>query len=237
MLQQTQVSRALPKYIEFLHAFPSVVELSNSPLSTVLQVWKGMGYNRRAQYLQKTAREVVHTFNGHFPTEETQLLTLPGIGLYTARAIQVFAWKKDVAMVDTNIRQIITHYFFEGIVQSPKVTQETADLLVPKCKSWEWHQALMDFGSIAMPQIRKQEGTSDKTVKKNTVAFKDSPRYIRGRIIDLLRDGPQTTQILCEHIAVLYEKPEAFVRLQLDALVRESLVEEFNSNGVRLSES
>lgn len=237
MLQQTQVSRALPKYREFLRSFPTVVELSNSPLSTVLQVWKGMGYNRRALYLQKTAREVVHTYNGHFPTDEKLLLSLPGIGLYTARAIQVFAWKKDVAMVDTNIRQIITHYFFDGISQSPKTIQEAADMIVPKGKSWEWHQALMDFGSIAMPHIRKQEGNTKKISKKNTVAFRDSPRYIRGRIIDLLRDGQHEKKQLCEELSVLYGKPENFVMTQLNALVKESLVESYASGTVRLSQS
>lgn len=237
MLQQTQVSRVLLKYREFLSIFPTVIDLANSPLSNVLQAWKGMGYNRRAQYLQKSAREVVLKYNGYFPTDEKQLLSLPGIGLYTARAIQVFAWKKDVAMVDTNIRQIIIHYFFDGKLQSPTVIQDTADRLVPKGKSWQWHQALMDFGSIAMPHIRNESGIAKKNIKKKALPFKDSPRYIRGRIIDLLRDGPQKKQLLCEHISVLYGKPELFVMAQLNALVKESLVEVYASGSVRLSES
>ena len=150
MLQQTQVSRVLPKYIEFIKQFPAVNELAQSSGAEVLRIWKGMGYNRRALYLQKAAQEIVHSYKGIFPKRESLLTKLPGVGTYTARAILVFAYKQDVAMVDTNIRQIITHFFFEDISQKPSVIQEVADKLVPPGKSWEWHQALMDYGALVM---------------------------------------------------------------------------------------
>ncbi len=237
MLQQTQVSRALPKYREFILEFPTVQTVAQSPLSGVLQVWKGMGYNRRAQYLQKTAKVLVAEYGGQFPQDEKELLALPGIGLYTARAIQAFAWKRDVAMVDTNIRQIIVHYFFDGHPQADRVIQETADRLLPIGKSWEWHQALMDFGAIAMPRIKKQSPISKKVSKKKSVAFKDSPRFIRGRIIDMLRTASQKESTLIAQLARMYGKPEQFVSAQLDNLIKEEMVERLADSVIRLSQS
>ena len=145
MLQQTQVSRGLPKYLEFIQTFPNVEALAGASPAQVLRIWKGMGYNRRAVYLQKAAKAIVDIYKGRFPDTEPELTGLPGLGRYTARAILVFAFKKDIAMVDTNIRQIITHFFFHDIPQPEKIIQEVADQLVPKGKSWEWHQALMEY--------------------------------------------------------------------------------------------
>ena len=149
MLQQTQVSRVLPKYREFIQAYPTVKDLARASNSDVLKIWKGMGYNRRALYLKKAA-EI-----GEFPKSEGELVKLPGLGTYTARAILVFAYRKNVAMVDTNIRQIITHFFFHDAPQKDKIIQNIADQLVPKGKSWEWHQALMDYGALALEKKSK----------------------------------------------------------------------------------
>ncbi len=236
MLQQTQVSRALPKYHEFLQVFPTIQELSDSPLSAVLLVWKGMGYNRRAQYLQKTAREIVNKYTGHFPTDEKQLLLLPGIGLYTARAIQVFAWKKDVAMVDTNIRQIITQYFFKGVDQPAKVIQQTADTLIPIGKSWEWHQALMDYGAIAIPNSRDVKRKDQSVVTKKKIPFRDSPRFIRGKIIDILREGPSREDEIIQKISQLANKPKDFIVTAFNSLLKDQLIERLDPGHIQLSE-
>ncbi len=200
MLQQTQVSRVLPKYKEFLKKFPSLSELQKSSTADVLKAWRGMGYNRRALYLKK-----IRTI----PSTEKELMTLPGIGKYTARAILVFAFKKDIAAVDTNIRQIITHFFFDDKEQKEKVIQEVADKLLPKGKSWEWHQALMDFGALELPKLNIK-----KIIKKPSIPFKQSNRYIRGKIMNMLREGKIT-------------EPQGFTKV-IDGLVKDGLVERKN---------
>lgn len=144
-----------------------------------------MGYNRRALYLKKAAEQ------GKFISDEHSLTKLPGVGKYTARAILVFAFRKDIAMVDTNIRQIITHFFFDDNKQKESVIQDVADQLVPKGKSWEWHQALMDYGAIALIPRVKKKGSS-----KKTIPFKYSNRFFRGKLIDRLREGSVREKVL-----------------------------------------
>jgi A/G-specific adenine glycosylase len=203
MLQQTNVSRVLPKYKEFLIKFPHIRALQKAPVSDVLREWKGMGYNRRALYLKKAAA------SGSIPETEKELMKLPGVGKYTARAILVFALKKDIAAVDTNIRQIITHFFFKDKPQKEKIIQEVADQLVPPGKSWEWHQALMDYGALEIPKLNIK-----KIMKKPGIPFKQSNRYMRGKIMDILREGAIT------------EPPE--FTLLIDGLVKDGLVERKN---------
>ena len=187
MLQQTQVSRVLPKYEEFVARYPTAKSLSRASTADVLKIWRGMGYNRRALYLKKAA-EV-----GVFPKTEKELLKLPGLGTYTARALLVFAYRKDVAMVDTNIRQIITHFFFHDMPQKESVIQNVADQLVPIGKSWEWHQALMDFGALALPK-------NSKIIKKQK-KYIGSNRYFRGKLIDMLREGPKSEQVILKEFS------------------------------------
>ncbi len=210
MLQQTQVSRVLPKYEEFLYFFPDVYTLARASAAKILKVWKGMGYNRRALYLKKAAQNIVDMYNGKFPDSEKELMSLPGLGKYTSRAILVFAFKKDIAAVDTNIRQIITHFFFRDVPQKDKIIQGVADKLVPMDESWEWHQALMDYGSIEMPKLKIK-----KRVKKSTIPFKETNRYFRGRLIDLLRKGP------VKEDTILHD----FSMCVINGLIKDGLVE------------
>lgn len=107
MLQQTQVNRVIIKFEEWLKRFPTVEALAKAPVADVLQYWSGLGYNRRALNLKRAAEAIVTEHKGEFPQEETLLLKLPGIGKYTARAILCFAFNKQVAVVDTNVKKII----------------------------------------------------------------------------------------------------------------------------------
>ena len=204
MLQQTQVSRVLPKYEEFLFYFPDAYALANASPAHVLRAWKGMGYNRRALFLKRTAEIIIMDYKSIFPDNEMQLIKLPGLGRYTARALLVFAFEKDVAMVDTNIRQIITHFFYNDIYQSEKVIQKTADKLLPPGKSWEWHQALMDYGATELPKV--------KNMKRKSTPFYGSNRYYRGRIVDRLREG-RVKESECGNIKAV------------DGLIKDGLIE------------
>lgn len=223
MLQQTQVLRVLSKYAEFIEAFPAVQELAKASPAQVIRVWRGMGYNRRALYLLKTAQIVVQNYRGRFPKDEKLLAKFPGLGKYTARALLVFAYKQDVSLVDTNIRQIITHFFFNDQPQKPLVIENVAQQLLPKGKSWEWHQALMDYGSLAMTNVQLP------MTNKRQKPFKDSNRFYRGRIIDRLREGDVRERSLITELTKRYAKPPEFIRSLITDLISEGLVERSGS--------
>jgi len=221
MLQQTQVSRVLPKYREFLALFPTVFDLSKTTPAAVLRAWKGMGYNRRALCLQKAAKAVVEAYNGSFPAREEELRSLPGIGKYTARAILIFAFKKDVTAIDTNIRNIIVEHFFGGIPQKEGIIEKYADMLLPKGKSWEWHQALMDYGALVNGKKKMKE---EKMQKKKTIVFKETDRYFRGRIIDALREKEYQKNSLIHTMVEKYGKNRKYFLKTIRKLENEGLV-------------
>ncbi len=225
MLQQTQVLRVVPAYEEFLYFFPDVYTLASATPAKILRVWKGMGYNRRALYLKKTAEKVVSSYNGEFPKSEEELMTLPGVGTYTARAVLVFAYGAGIAAVDTNIRQIIMHFFFRDVTQKPSVIQEAAERLVPVGESWEWHQALMDYGAVEMSKLKLE-----KIGKKPPgIPFKQTNRYFRGRIMDTLREGDSTESSLVREYKDRYGKSKSFFISILEGLARDGLL--VRSNG------
>ncbi len=218
MLQQTQVSRGLPKYLEFLKAFPTAQSLADAKTSSVLLLWKGMGYNRRALYLQKTARTITSVYQGVFPKTEQQLTALSGVGTYTARAIMVFAFQTDIAMVDTNIRQIITHFFFHDTPQPEKTIQAVADQLVPKGKSWEWHQALMDYGALEL------ERNGKRSVKKKSKPFRETNRYFRGRLLDLVMEKNRNEKDLMQEMVKKFGKDGGFMEGILKGMIKDGLI-------------
>ncbi len=215
MLQQTQVFRVIPKYSEFIQAYPTVSDLAQASTADILRMWKGMGYNRRALYLKKTAEIITTQFGAEFPDNEEELVKLPGLGTYTARALLVFAFKQNIAAVDINIRKIIIHFFFHDIDQKPPVIQKVADQLVPARMSWEWHQALMDYGAIEMPKLKIK-----KIRKSDGIPFKETNRYFRGRIIDMLRVGDIGELDLQKK----FHKPSKFLSSIIDGLVKDGLV-------------
>lgn len=117
MLQQTQTDRVIPKYEEFLAAFPDAATLADAPLVDVLEHWNGLGYNRRARYLQQACRKVVDELDGVFPHMPDELEKLPGVGPYTARAVACFAFSEQYpeaveAFIETNIRSVFIFFFF-----------------------------------------------------------------------------------------------------------------------------
>jgi A/G-specific adenine glycosylase len=112
MLQQTQVSRVLPKYKEFLKLFPTVQKLAAASLGDVLRAWQGLGYNRRAKFLWQAAQTVVDEHKEKWPKTYTGLQTLPGIGSYTAGAVMNFAYNFSVPLIETNVRTVYIYHFF-----------------------------------------------------------------------------------------------------------------------------
>src|SRR5215471_17571883 len=118
MLQQTQVHRVLPKYQQFLAAFPTLTDLASASTANVISAWVPLGYNMRAVRLQSIARQVISEYGGRIPDTVEELLKLKGVGRYTAGAIACFAYNKQVATVDTNIFRVL-HRIFLGL-EHPK---------------------------------------------------------------------------------------------------------------------
>lgn len=146
MLQQTQVARVIPKWSAFLEEFPTPTACAAAPLARILWHWDGLGYNRRAIQLHALAEAIVNDHAGAVPDDLEDLLRLPGIGPYTARAIRVFAYEYDDAVVDTNVGRIIARAVVGRPVNSRRA-QEMADALVPLGEGWIWNQGLLDFGA------------------------------------------------------------------------------------------
>jgi A/G-specific adenine glycosylase len=212
MLQQTQVDRVIPYYQAFLERFPSVAALAAAPTAEVIRVWAGLGYNRRAVNLQRTAQYVATELDGQFPSTVEELHKLPGIGPYTAGAIACFAFEKDVAFLDTNMRRVLHRFWFGVDVPAPHATDRMvtsiAGAAIPQDNGWEWNQALIEFGALqctarkpacvicplqshcaAFPEIQSALATLPKSVRlKREAPFSGSNRFYRGRVIAALRE-------------------------------------------------
>jgi len=151
MLQQTRVPTALPYYERFLKRFPTVESLARARLDTILKLWEGLGYYSRARNLHRAAKEVVERFGGHFPRTAAELLTLPGIGRYTAGAIASNAFDERVPIVDGNIERVLCRVFrIDGDPKNGTVQKRLwsiADDLVPVHKPGLFNQALMEVGA------------------------------------------------------------------------------------------
>lgn len=191
MLQQTQVGRVIPKFEEWMRTFPSVESLAKASTRDVLSLWSGLGYNRRALYVQKAAQEIVKKYNRMFSQDEKVLIGFPGIGKYTARAILCFAFDKQIAVVDTNVRKVILTQFKE-IKDTPAEIQAFADLLLPKGKAYEWNQALMDYASAHLKK--------EKIAIPKQKPFKNSHRFYRGQVLKLLLQEKSTVGKLFANI-------------------------------------
>lgn len=151
MLQQTQVDRVLPRYHAFLQVFPTLAQLAAASPAEVIREWSGLGYNRRAVNLQRTARIICDEYNGQFPRDVASLKHLPGIGPYTAGAIACFAFEQDVAFLDTNIRRVVRRCLIGAEMQVPEVAERDvlalARELLPAGQGWLWNQAIMELGA------------------------------------------------------------------------------------------
>lgn len=211
MLQQTQVDRVIPYYERFLERFPTVDALARGATADVITLWSGLGYNRRAVNLQRTAQAVVEQHGARFPRDPAVLSQLPGIGPYTAGAIACFAFEEPVAFLDTNMKRVV-HRLVAGpdlptSLLSAKQLTTYAEQLVPPNDAWRWNQALIEFGALqctarrpaciicplqahcaAFPVIQSViAGLPAGTRKKSEAPFAGSNRYYRGRIVDSLR--------------------------------------------------
>jgi A/G-specific adenine glycosylase len=203
MLQQTQVSRVIPKYLAFLDDFPTPPACSARPVGDVVRRWVGLGYNRRAVSLHGAASAIAS--RGGFPDSLTDLLALPGVGPYTARAVLAFAFERDVAVVDTNIARVLARWHGRSLARTE--VQAAADALVPAGEGWSWNQIIMELGattctarsprcaacpvraSCAWKGVGDDPAVGSAGVSGGQSRFEGSDRQGRGRLVARLGDG------------------------------------------------
>jgi A/G-specific adenine glycosylase len=148
LAQQTQAARAAAAWPRFLERFPDVATLAAAAPAEVLRAWQGLGYNRRALALQRTARAVVD--RGGWPDTVEELAGLPGVGPYTARAVACFALGLRVAPVDTNVARVLARSLAgaDPADLTPAARQRLADQAMAEEHPWAWSSALMDIGAL-----------------------------------------------------------------------------------------
>lgn len=199
MLQQTQVSRVIPKYESFLRRFPTFSALAKAPLLDVLKEWQGLGYNRRAKFLHQTAKIITLEYKGKFPKEVSEIEKLPGIGHYTARAVSTFAFNKPEVFIETNIRTVFTHFYYRG-QSSVKVDDKEILLLIEKnfkkskMEPRDFYAALMDYGSHLKASGVRINNRSKHYVKQSK--FEGSTRQKRAALLrDALKAGANEREL------------------------------------------
>ncbi len=209
MAQQTQVARVAPVYLQFLARFPTPAACAAAPLGAVIRAWQGLGYNRRAASLHRAASVLVAEHGGQVPGDLPALLTLPGVGPYTARAVLAFAFEVEVGVVDTNAGRVISRAV-AGRPVGGREAQALVDAMVPAAGAWEFGQALLDLGATvcvagtprcpdcplrrrcrwsARGRDRPDPALGSAGVSTPQSVFDGSDRQGRGRLIDALRNG------------------------------------------------
>ncbi|MDB5179733.1 MAG: hypothetical protein JWN12_365 [Candidatus Saccharibacteria bacterium] len=218
MLQQTQVDRVIPKFELFMSTFPTVETLAKAPLSEVLTVWSGLGYNRRAKYLHEAAKRVVADFDGTIPDTYDALVSLSGIGPNTAGAILAYSFNQPVVFIETNIRTVYFHHFFEDqALITDKELKELVEQTIDKEHPREWYWGLMDYGSYL-----KKQGASriDKSSHyKKQAPLQGSVREVRGLILKAVAKKDYLAQELRDEMP-----PDERFDVALKAMLAEGLI-------------
>jgi A/G-specific adenine glycosylase len=197
MLQQTQADRVVPYYEAFLRRFPDPAALAAAPVREVLAVWSGLGYNRRALALRAAARVIVER---GWPDDLTDL---PGVGSYTAAAVASFAWDRQEAAIDTNVRRVIARH--DGVELGRRELAERAAELLPPGRAATFNQAMMELGATVCrprgprcPVCPLRGGCATRAAgrtpeppprRRGAARFEDTDRWARGRIVAALLAG------------------------------------------------
>ena len=222
MLQQTQVARVIEKYKEFLKTFPTIQVLARSPLSQVLKVWSGLGYNRRAKYLHDCAKTVVSEYKSNL--RKALVHPLPGVGPYTRAAVLTFACNEPHTMIETNIRTTYIHHFFASRtthdrIQDGKVSDgEILEIAAHAAEGQDprtWHWALMDYGSYLKKSGVRNNSSSTHYTKQSK--FAGSLRQVRGEIIKALSNSESIIDLRGQYGEKLDEALEGLAR---DGLIK-----------------
>jgi A/G-specific adenine glycosylase len=220
MLQQTQVDRVIPKYEAFIERWPTVADLARATLGEVLIAWQGLGYNRRAKFLHQAAQVLHADLDDTFPSTETALQSLPGIGQYTAAAIVVFAFNKRAILIETNIRQVVIFHFFKTkMTVSEAQIHKVIERTLPDTNYRDWYAALMDYGSYLKKEHGNLNNRSNRYTKQST--FRGSDREVRGALLRALSHQGKSRAAIVQELPFTEKK----ILAQLERLQTEGLIE------------
>jgi A/G-specific adenine glycosylase len=247
MLQQTGVDRIAARWVRFVERFPSWQAVASAAVGEVIREWQGLGYNRRAVSLHRMARAVVDRFGGQLPADRGALLTLPGVGSYTAGAILSFVHNLDEPAIDVNLRRVIGRLAFGDPGAPMADVERIARASIPPGRSSDWNQALMDFAALQCTLRRPScllcplrdvckaanSGAAAESPQPTRVAaerrsgYYQSTRYQRGKVVDLLREAEALTtaeigeRLAADPLAGSYELGALLVGLVRDGLIEE----------------
>lgn len=240
MLQQTQVSRVLPAWSLWMARWPTIDDLAGAEPSEVIQQWSGMGYNRRAVALHRMACAVVAEYGGAVPGEVDRLQRLPGIGPYTANAVACFAFRSDVAAVDTNVARVLARAIL-GVASAREAgAARIAAASAAAIRQGDAHDvnlALMDLGAticrtrpdceqcpLEAQCLWRRAGMPVATSSASPkVPFEQTARFARGRIVEALRSRPVVSIAELGRTVGAVHAPR--IVEYLDALEREGLAQ------------
>ena len=240
MLQQTPVARVVPAYTAWLRRWPTPQALADDPAGEAVRMWGRLGYPRRALRLHACATTVVERYDGQLPRTVAELLTLPGVGDYTARAVAAFAYRQRVPVVDTNVRRVVARAV-EGRADAPVTRRDLAvveHLLPPEPEAAATASvALMELGALlctaraprcpSCPVLERcawaAAGRPDlERPVRRPQGYAGTDRQVRGRLLAVLRDtpGPVPAGLLDR----AWDEPVQRARA-LDGLVADGLVD------------
>jgi len=252
MAQQTQAARAAAAWTGFMAAFPTPAALAAASPAAVLRAWRGLGYNRRALALRAAAATIVADHGGAVPADLAALEALPGVGPYTARAVAALAFGVAVGAVDTNVRRVLGRAFFDA-PPAVRELQVFADRAVPTRAPGAWTHALMDIGArlcrpraprcgecplaatcryassaahgprSAVPMSRAGPRRRGSATPFAATPFAATARWLRGRIVDRLRDGADGAWVRID--GPIGDHAPEVVASELDRLAAEGLIE------------
>ncbi|HEY0936746.1 MAG TPA: A/G-specific adenine glycosylase [Trebonia sp.] len=241
MLQQTPVSRVLPAYQAWLTRWPTPAALAADPAGEAVRQWGRLGYPRRALRLHQIAVIVTRQYAGQLPSTREELLALPGIGAYTAAAVSVFAFGARHAVLDTNVRRVLTRVEsgreFPGT--APSVAEyRLAESLLPAddATAARWSVAVMELGALtctaAAPRcgdcpLTQQcawlaAGRPEAAVRPVGQTYEGTDRQCRGRLLAVLRDSREP--VAQARLDTVWPDPVQRARA-LDGLVADGLVD------------
>jgi len=250
MAQQTQAARAGESWTRFMALFPTVEALAAATPADVLRAWQGLGYNRRALSLWRAARVIVDEHGGRVPSDLGSLEALPGVGPYTARAVAALAFGMPVGAVDTNVRRVLGRVVAGDVgVLGTAEMQTVADAAVPPDRPGEWTHALMDLGAtLCRPRGPVCEGcparawcryaarpdaatdpppaalrSGPRGARETAAPFRTTSRWLRGRILDRLRDAPDGEWVVLDDSVGGHDA--GAIEVALRAMAKDGLVQ------------
>lgn len=246
MLQQTQTFRVEEYLPRFLQKFPTLKSLADVPSGEVIKTWQGLGYNRRALNLHKTAHLIANEYEGNFPQDD-RLLQLPGVGEYTMRALQVFAFGKRTSVADVNVVRVLSRISKKQ--RTTKSMLRVVDVhaintsLLPR-NAAKWHEALMDLGATickAKPAcnqcpvqyecssystLSKAKHSGTKKNPNEKIYFGKPKRLWRGIVLKLIAENRSVSPEKLEGLIPSHTMPSEFslfIRQVADELAGEEL--------------